>query len=156
MDFSKKLNEFIEILDCSGKELANVSNIKEPIISCYRNGSRIPKYNSNNYNNLINGILIISNNKNINLDENLVKNSLKNCFKINNIDFNIYKDNFKYLIETLKINVSDLARFIGFDSSFISKIKSGIRKPSNYYEFTEKLYNFVINNYQNIDLKKNY
>ena len=149
MDFSKKLNEYMEMLECNGKELSIATNIKQPIISCYRNNTRIPKYNSDNYNNLISGLLIISKNKNINLKEDDIRNTFKNCFKIEDIDFNIFRNNFNYLINYLKINISDLSKYIGFDSSFISKIKSGIRKPANLNEFVTKVSKFIINNYKN-------
>ena len=82
MDFSKKLNEYMELLDCSGKELSIASNIKQPIISGYRNNIRIPKYNSNNFNNLIKGLINISKEKNIDLDEILLINTLKKCLKM--------------------------------------------------------------------------
>ena len=147
MDFSKKLNEYIDLLDCNGKELSIHSNIKQPIISSYRNNTRIPKYNSNNYNNLIKGLVIISNNKNINLSEDDINNTFKSCYNIDKIDYELFKNNLNTLINTLKINVSNLSKYIGFDSSFISKIKSGIRKPSNINEFTSKVAKFVINNY---------
>ena len=156
MDFSKKLNEYMEILDCSGKELSVASSIKPPIISGYKNGSRIPKYNSNNFDNLIKGLLIISKEKKVNLNESIIRNTLGNCLKKDNIDFDIFKNNFNTLISTLKINVSDLSKYIGFDSSFLSKVKSGIRKPSNIGEFANKVCKFIINNYQDSnDLLKN-
>lgn len=139
----------MDLLECNGKELSIASSIKQPIISCYRNNTRIPKYNSNNFNNLINGLLIISKNKNINLNEDDIRNTFKNCFKIDDIDFDIFKINFNNIINYLKINVSDLSKYIGFDSSFISKIKSGIRKPANLNEFVTKTSKFIINNYNN-------
>ena len=154
MDFNKKLNEYIDLLDISGKELSKFSNIKEPIISYYRNGTRIPKYNSNNFNNLVKALILISNNKNINLNEDTIRNTFKNCLKYDEIDFNIFKDNFNKIINTLKINSSNLSKYIGFDSSFISKIKSGIRKPSNLDEFINKLSKFIITNYNNDSLKQ--
>ena len=40
MSFKDILNEYLEKINCSSKELSNVSNISESVISRYRSGER--------------------------------------------------------------------------------------------------------------------
>ena len=42
MNFAKKLNEYIELLDCTAKELAETSGLSAATLSRYRTGSRLP------------------------------------------------------------------------------------------------------------------
>ena len=41
MTFSEKMNEYIELIGCSAKELSDASLISPAVISRYRNGERI-------------------------------------------------------------------------------------------------------------------
>lgn len=56
MDFKDILNEYIEKINCNSKELSNISNISESVISRYRSGERTPKENSEQIKKLINAI----------------------------------------------------------------------------------------------------
>ena len=46
MKFNEVLNNYISILNSSSKEVADISNISESVISRYRSGKRKPKVNS--------------------------------------------------------------------------------------------------------------
>ena len=48
---------------------------------------------------------------------------------------------------SLNINIADLSRFIGYDASFLSKIRSGNRVPSKPKDFIEAICNFVTSKY---------
>ena len=56
MNFHELLNHYIEIIGCTAKELSETSNISTSVLSRYRSGDRIPKYNSIQYNQLIEGL----------------------------------------------------------------------------------------------------
>ena len=43
MKFSEKLNDFIEQLSCTGKDICNLSGISAASLSRYRNGERVPE-----------------------------------------------------------------------------------------------------------------
>ena len=153
MDFKSQLNEYIIIINCSGKALSEASNIPAPIISEYRKGNRTPKYKSKQLDNLIKGLTnLAKENKVTNLNEKIIRNNLEKTLKTDDINFDIFRNNFNLLVTTLKINVSDLAKYIGFDSSFISKIKSGIRKPSNLADFSDSVCKFIINSHFNDEI----
>ena len=53
MDFKEKLNEYIEQLGCTSKELAQASGLSAATISRYRSGDRLPQRDSENYDKLI-------------------------------------------------------------------------------------------------------
>lgn len=157
MIFNDKLNEYIELIGCTNKQLSDITGIAPPIISGYRKGNRIPKYNSKQFTNLVNGIVNLAKEKNIDyITYESVEKSLSKFLKKDNINFELFNSNFNLLIDTLKINISDLSKFLGFDSSFVSKIKSGIRKPLNISDFANGVCKFIINNYldTNSDLIK--
>ena len=42
MTFSEKLNEYIILLDCTSKELADASGLSASVLSRYRSGSHSP------------------------------------------------------------------------------------------------------------------
>ena len=155
MDFKSQLNEYIKIINCSGKALSDASSIPAPIISEYRKGNRTPKCKSEQLDNLIKGLAnLAKKNKITDLSEKIIRSNLEKTLNTDNIDFEVFRNNFNLLITTLKINVSDLAKYIGFDSSFISKIKSGIRKPSNLANFSDSVCKFIINNHFNDEIIK--
>ena len=148
MNFNDKLNEYIELIGCTNKQLSDITGIAPPIISGYRKGNRIPKYNSTQFKNLVNGIVSLSKGKQIdNITKDNVEKNLGRFLNKENINFELFNTNFNLLIDTFKINLSDLSKFLGFDSSFVSKIKNGIRKPLSISDFANGVCKFIINNY---------
>lgn len=138
MEFADLLNEYIDKINCTSKELSNESGISPSLISRYRNGQRIPKYNSKQYINLIKGLSTLSN-----IDKENITKDFNNLFKKENIDFNIFINNLNIIIEKLNINSSELSKYIGFDSSYISKIKNGTRKPHNIDKFIMSICKYI-------------
>lgn len=148
MNFSDKLNEYINLIGCTNKQLSDITGIAPPVISGYRKGNRIPKYDSVQFKNLVSGIVTLSKEKKIDtITKDNVENNLGKFLKKENINFDLFNTNFNLLIETFKINLSDLAKYLGFDSSYVSKIKNGIRKPLIISDFANGVCKFIVNNY---------
>lgn len=118
-----------------GKDLVEASGLSPAAISRYINGERIPNYNSKEYNNLLNGLILIAKKKKKNVKN--IKEDFIASYGNNIVDFNIVRENLNNLIKLLNLNISKLANKTGFDSSYISKICSGNRTPSNKEEFVE-------------------
>lgn len=155
MNFSDKLNDYMEIVGCTNKRLSDITGIAPPIISGYRNGNRFPKYDSEQFKSLVDGIVALSKEKNIDsITKENVEKDLGKFLKKDDIDFELFNNNFNLLIDTFKINMSDLSKFLGFDSSFVSKIKNGIRKPLNISDFASGVCKFIINNYLDTNNEK--
>ena len=148
MNFQTKLNELIETIGCNSKELSNASNISTSVISRYRSGERTPKHNSDKFNKLIDGLSILAKKNNIKkLNKKKITDLLESTLHKENIDIELFKNNLNILINTLNINVSEMAKYIGFDSSYISKIRNGKRQPQNIYEFSLTICKYIINKY---------
>lgn len=146
MDFNKELVNYMKILKCSTKDICNASGISYSLINRYINGKRTPKDDGKNFDKLVEAIYQISLQKNINLTKDSIYNTLKKALTGNtfHIDFNMLIDNINKLQEKLSITTVDLSRAIGYDSSFVSRIKNKERKPANIENFIDKIRTYII------------
>ena len=155
MSFKDILNEYLEKINCSSKELSNVSNISESVISRYRSGERTPKENRKQIEKLIDAIYELANNKNIKIDKKEIEERLnKSITKENNFDYDSFSKNFNELINILKININDISKFIAFDSSHISRIRYGKARPSDPIAFSKKVCEYIGYKYTDSNSKK--
>lgn len=154
MTFCEKLNNYIEQLECSSQELANASGLSSAVISRYRNGERTPNIKSKQLESLSNGLHKISIDKKVNISKEEIYNALANTLSDIVIDFEQLSKNFSELVSTLNISIANLARSIGYDSSFISRIRTGNRNPSKPKEFIESVSSFIVAKYSSPDNKK--
>ena len=147
MNFNEKLNEYINILGCSSKELANASKLSPAVISRYRNDERTPSIRSEQLDKLCNGLFNIS--KDIKMDITYDKIYKDFSYALNDIhiDLNQLVNNFNTLVSTLNINIAELSRKTGYDSSYLSKIKTGSTYPSKPQIFINEICKFVSNKY---------
>ncbi len=153
MTFSKQLNKYIEQLSCSSQDLVTASGLSSTVISRYRKGERSPSLKSKHLDQLVNGLYTISCTKNIGLDKEDIYNTLSNSLNDINIEFEQLSKNFNSIVSALDINIADLARFIGYDASFLSRIRNGNRKPAKPQDFIESVCNFVVTKYSSSDNK---
>ena len=153
MDFKKLLDDYMKQLDCTAKDLAENSGLSATTISRYRSGERIPEDGSENFDRLINGIVSIAENKKI---PNITVQSVSEAFSPyvrNNVDIAHLQKNFHTLLTVVPINISDLARFLNYDPSYISRIRNGQRQPANPTEFARKISIFVTKHFQTVEQK---
>jgi len=61
MTFSEQLNAYISELNCTAKELTDVSGLSASVLSRYRTGSRVPTTDSEQFMQLVQGIATIAN-----------------------------------------------------------------------------------------------
>lgn len=155
MEFCEKLNEYIELLDCSGKELAENSHLSPATISRYRSGERVPEVNTDNFKSLIEGIVKIAKDKNI---SEITKKSVIDDFielaKNNNINITRLQDNLSALLTIMAISISELSKYLNYDASYISRIRNGQRQPSNPEEFAMGIAKFIVYRYKEDSEKK--
>lgn len=155
MDFKTELNNYIKKLNCTSKEIATKANLSETVISRYKNGTRTPSISGDEIKSLANAISIIASYKNINLSYDDVLNNL--IISINNNDkfnYDNFSKNFNDLIVIMKININDMAKYINFDASHISRIRYSKAKPSIPNEFCNKVCNYVINKFNDTKSKE--
>ena len=153
MDFKKLLDDYMKQLDCTAKDLAEKSGLSAATISRYRSGDRTPEDGSENFDRLINGIVSIAESKGIpDISEQSVSDSFSPYVR-NSVDIAHFQKNFHTLLTVVPINISDLARFLNFDPSYISRIRNGQRQPANPAEFARKISAFVARHCQTEEQK---
>ena len=155
MTFQECLNSYIENLKCSGKELAVNSGISETVISRYRKGERLPGADSEYLRKLAAGIVKTASEKGmIDWKEEEILKKLLSVLPVEDTEI-FYYQKFDLLLKELEVNVSKMASALHYDASYISKIRTGKRTPSNASLFAENVCGYLIRNYSSWEeLKK--
>lgn len=153
MSFGNELNNYLELLDCTPKDICNVSGLSPTIISRYINDKRTPRVDSEYFNKLVNAIYKIANDKNISIKKKEISEHLANSMMSNVINYDDFIANLNVLFLELKINTSDLAKSLGYDTSFISKIKNKSRKPSDLDNFVDSICSYIATTYKSEERK---
>lgn len=144
--FKDVLNNYLNELKISSKELSLKSNISESVISRYRSGSRVP--NEEQILKLATAIYNISIVQNIDMyTKEIITETLLNSITKEDFDYDNFSGNLNELINILKININEMSRYITFDSSHISRIRYGKAKPSDPIEFSNKICNYIVTKY---------
>lgn len=144
MDFKTVLVQYIETLECSSKELSELSGLSKSTLSKYRSGERIPKRNDESISKLADSISTIAVNKGIeNCTYNEVFANLQSSLTPE-FDSKAFAQKFDYLIRTLNINVSHMSNSLGYDASFLSRVRTDARVPGNIIDFIQKLCFYLI------------
>lgn len=152
MDFKNLLNIYLQELNCTPKQLSKVSGLSQTVISRYRNGERIPLKDSKQLTKLITALFNIAqeNNKTQHtLDR--ISNDFNSTLSSDDFDYTSFSNNLNTLITLLNINTNEMAKYILFDASHISRIRNGKAKPSNLVEFSNKICSYIFNKYNNED-----
>lgn len=132
MAFPQQLKDYLDELGCTPVELARACSISPSTVSRYLSGQREPKPHSAGFQQLCLGIVALSGGR-YSIDE--VRLALSGDDSENDIDPEQFTTSFRLLIEKLGIGGNRLARALGFDPSYISRISSGQRMPSNQRAF---------------------
>ena len=149
MKFSDILNDFIQQIGCTSKEISVASGLSVAQISKYRNGKRTPRENSEQFKALSEGLFFLAKNNGIEFNEEEILNQFKTAMQKKEDVPDVLSENFRFLVTQLKINMSDLSSFMNYDSSFLSKIKNNDRKPSNANDFCSDVGKFISKRFNN-------
>ena len=147
MTFQEQLNLYIEELSCSGRELAKNSGISETILSRYRKGERLPGADSDYLKKLAAGIALTAEKKGKKKDQESVLEVLLAALKQEEKLEIFYYQKFDILLRELEINVSKMASALHYDPSYISKIRTGKRTPSDVRGFAENVCGYIVRNF---------
>ena len=153
MKFSEELNNYIDFLECTPKELSEASTLSPTIISRYINDKRTPRLGSEYFEKIVDGLYEIAVDRETDITREEIENDLKNSISNTDVDYDSFVSNFNTLLVELKISISDIAKAVGYDTSFISKIKNKTRKPSNISKFIQDLGDIIVQNYQDYESK---
>ena len=154
MTFCEQLNSYIKQIGCSSQELVSASGLTTSVISRYRRGDRRPNIKSKQLEQLVDGLIKLSNKKELNITRDEIYSNLSITLNDIGIDFEQLSKKFNELIIALNINIAELSRFSNYDSSLLSKIRNRTRNPSNPKEFVEIVCNFTVKKYMTENSKK--
>lgn len=145
MSFAEILNRYITQLDCSAKDLAAASGLSSAVISRYRSGERQPELNSTQVEKLIAGITVLADEKHI---SDITRGSVLSSFELAlhtvQYDYSALVNNLNTIISLLEISNTELSRSLNFDASFLSRIRSGQRRPADTDAFINGVCRFIV------------
>lgn len=146
--FHEQLNEYLEELDCTAKELGEVSGVSAATLSRYRSGSRIPDAGTEAFNSICEAIGRIAGQRGIEtLTEEKVRESFLRCLDMTAVDKEQLRTNFNLLATALNMNMARLCRQINYDSSTVFRFRNGSRQPAEPEKFAEAVAKYVAENY---------
>ena len=145
MRFNEKLNEYIDVLGVTRKDLAKASGLSAATVTRYCSGEREPHAGSERVRQLAAGIASLAGERGMDgADEASVLEALTSCLDdAMFINYESFVINLNSLLQGLDIKASELARSIYSDPSYVSRILSGSRKPANPKEFIEDVSTFI-------------
>lgn len=144
MKFSEKLNDYIEQLSCTGKDICNLSGISAASFSRYRNGERVPELGTKPFDDLCCALAQISAQKGeLQITADAVKKAFVSCDDFVSTDKELLRKNFNTLLSTLNVNLTQLCQYTNYDASAIFRIRNGSRKPGDAERFASAVASFV-------------
>ena len=133
MGFADVLKLYLNKTKCTAKELSAASGISASALSGYRSGKRIPEQAQ--IEKLIRGFVQLASENAPELDEATIRDAFSAYSEKPKLDYQTVIKHLNAAIEALNISVSGLSRALNFDSSYLSRIRSGQRKPANLEKF---------------------
>ena len=133
MGFSDVLKLYLNKMKCTAKELSAASGISASALSGYRSGKRIPE--PEQIEKLICGFVRLAGENAPELDEATIRDAFSAYSRKPKLDYQTVMKNLNAAIDALDISVSGLSRALRFDSSYLSRIRTGQRKPANLEKF---------------------
>lgn len=163
MTFSDYLNECMLRAGCNARELSEASGLSQAVISRYRSGERTPSLGSDQLDQIIHALVQLSQNPDRVQSESesgsaalpqkaepLTQAELSEGFATILHDepgsVCLVAENLNTIIISMDINIRKFSQFISYDPSYISRIRSGQRKPSNPIAFARDVSRFLIEN----------
>ena len=153
--FCKKLNEYLNMLCCSGREFSELSGISEATVSRYKSGARMPKANSEDMKRLCRGIYTLARQKGFeNISYKNILQELNALAENEAFDFTGLREKLNILCNIFSVNLADMSKSLKYDPSYISRIKSGKRKPANLQKFAIDIAWYFSGYYNSVNDKK--
>ena len=133
MGFADVLKLYLEKTNCTAKELSAASGISASALSRYRSGQRIP--DQEQMEKLICGFVQLAGEKAMEPDEAAIRKAFSAYAGKPKHEHQAIIKNLNAAIEALNLSVSGLSRALRFDASYLSRIRTGQRKPADMDKF---------------------
>ena len=125
MNIGERLNQYLAQIGCTAKELAAAAGVSEVQLSRWRTGKQTPSAEQAAL--LAAGIVALL----PEADEESVRDALIASLAESAVDSDRIIRNLNSLTAALNLRSSALARELSFDASYLSRIKSGRRRPAS-------------------------
>ena len=142
MRFSERLNEWMELADCTAKELSEACGLSAATLSRFRSGERTPDQEGLNL--LLQGLCSIAACKGKQLSPDSLYAQCTDCMDLQRSDPEALRTKINRLLTVLHISSAELAKAISYDPSFLSRIRSGQRAPADPKRFAADVARFVV------------
>lgn len=151
MLFREVLNQYLEQLNVSARQLCDICGLSPASLSRYRNGERVPEINSDILNSICHGISELSQNSDTCtvISETEVMQKFEACADIIATDTQQFRANLNTLLNSVEINIRNMCRHIGYDESAFFRIRSGSRNPSNPMKLADHIASYIGENCTN-------
>ena len=137
MTFSDKLNEYIQLLGCTAKDLARRSGISASLLSRWRSGKVIPAPESEQLRKLAGGIAALSAEQGLPLQqEELILSSFAELLESIPEDCRQLSARLDTMLSSLALQDRQLARSIHMDPEAFTSIRGGSRSPMDPEAFS--------------------
>ncbi len=163
MTFSEYLNECMNYAGCNARELSEASGLSQAVISRYRSGGRTPDLDSGQLRQIIHALAQLSQSQEyamagpdydaktpVHQGRILTEAELSEGFAkvLHDEPGSVYldTDNLNAILISMDVNIKKLSQFISYDPSYISRIRSGQRKPSNPIAFARDVIQYLMEN----------
>lgn len=146
--FSDQLKAYLDQAGATSAELAAAAGIPPSTLSRYLSGERTPASASDADARLARALAQLSGGQ---LDERAVYQAFRQALTGSDVDQKTFTANFRTLMDALDISGNRLALALGFDPSYISRIRTGQRHPSNVSQFSEQVAHYVARNFTGTD-----
>ena len=141
MSFSKRLNEYMEQLDCKNSNLAKASGLSASLVSRYRSGLRNPQ-GTYTLEQLADGLAKLAEEKKVSISKAEILRELNS--ELSATSSPDISKKLSLLMDTMNISAAKLASALNYDNSTISRIRSGQRKPANLPKFVSDITAYVL------------
>ena len=131
MLFKDQLNIYMKELNCTAKQISEISELSAAFLSRYRNGERIPETKSNTLNSIAKALAHLSSTTPAPLKEQDILDAFYACSDINTSDNESFRNKLNTLIDTLDLSINELCKSTGYESSAFFRIRRGTRNPSD-------------------------
>lgn len=145
MKFHEQLNEYIEQLDCTGKELSQSSGISAAALSRYRKGERLPDPSTGICERLCTAIAEAAAARGMDGPSAAqVWESFCGAEDFDPINCEQLLRNFNQLLTVLSINMNKLCRSISYDVSTVFRFRNGTRRPAEPKKYAAAVAEYVV------------
>ncbi len=144
MTFQEQLNAYIEAIPCTARQLADASGLSSAVVSRYRSGDREPGADSPQLDALAGALEALARQAGKRAPtRQAALAALRRTLDAPAPDDGALADNLNALIEALDVTSGEVARALNYDASYISRIRSGSRRPADKQAFADKLCAFL-------------